>query len=1265
VEWLEDRCTLSAGALDTTFGQGGIVLTHFGFFSNDQGQAVAVQPDGKILVAGSGGSANSMFELARYNPNGSLDTTFGQGGKMSTSFGPGADSANALALQSDGKIVVVGSAYMGAATGTDFAVARYNADGSLDTSFGQGGLVTTNFTLNYTDVAQGVALQADGRIVVVGHTNGGAATGDNFAVVRYNSDGSLDTSFGQGGLVATNFRGTSSDDAYAVAIQSDGRMVLAGTSNAAGNYDFALARYNLDGSLDASFGTGGLLTTDFAGANDNAQAVVLQSDGKIVAAGFATSGTENFALARYNADGSLDTTFGLSGKVMTDFLRGTDVAEGVALQADGKLVAAGFTYPRFSSVPKFALARYNADGSLDTTFGTNGTVTTVLAGNQDVARGVALQSDGKIVMAGYAFDANFNGQFAVVRYTNDLALPLVANAGGPYTVAEGGTVQLDGSQSTDPRQPSSTLIYQWDLDGDGIFGQTGAAATRGDEVGVNPTFSAAGLDGPGTYTVTLKVTDSAGLSSTATATINIVNVPPTVTINGAPASSPEGATISLTSTVTDPSPADVAAGFTLAWTVTKDGAAFATGSGANFAFTPDDNATYIVTLSATDKDGGVGTASQTIAVFNVAPTPTIVGSPSNNPEGSAITLSGTASDPSPVDTAAGFTFAWSVSKNGNAFASGAGANFSFTPDDDGTYTVTLAATDKDGDTGTASQTIDVFNVDPTPTIVGAPSSSPEGSAITLGGMAIDPSPVDTAAGFTFAWSVLKNGNAFASGAGANFSFTPDDNATYVVTLAATDEDGGAGTASQTISVFNVAPTPTIAGAPGSSPEGSAIALTGSATDPSTVDTAAGFTFAWSVLKNGNVFTSGAGASFSFTPDDDGTYLVTLSATDKDGGVGTTSSTVLVTNVPPTPAIGGLPASSPEGTTLSLTASATDPSPVDTAAGFTFAWSVTKNGSAFAAGTGANFSFTPDDDGTYVVALTATDQDGASASTSQTLAVTNVPPNAALNGPATGVRAQPLTFTLTASDPSTVDQAAGFTFTINWDDGTSQTIAGPSGTQVQHAYQASGTYAVNVTATDEDGASGAAAMQTETIQAVQVQGSTLYVGGTSGDDRIIFFQNWQGVRVLLNGVMQGPYSGVTQIVAYGGGGNDVIWAAPNVQIPVTIFGGTGNDILRGGSSPKVLASGEGDDELSGPPGRWCSSHDHATRVANLSGTSVDAVFAKRLNRDTFLKVTGADATVFDDGARDVLWGGPGHNRYFASAGDCVGDPARNHDHRHSC
>src|SRR5262249_24482946 len=141
--------------------------------------------------------------------------------------------------------------------------------------------------------------------------------------------------------------------------------------------------YNSDGSLDSTFGTGGLVTTDYSGGNDVAQALVIQADGKLVAAGYDTNGTQNFALARYNSDGSLDSTFGGTGKVTTDFSLGNDVAKVLAIQSDGKFVAAGFTTPRFSSVPKFALARYNADGSLDTGFGTNGTVTTVVAGNQD------------------------------------------------------------------------------------------------------------------------------------------------------------------------------------------------------------------------------------------------------------------------------------------------------------------------------------------------------------------------------------------------------------------------------------------------------------------------------------------------------------------------------------------------------------------------------------------------------------------------------------------------------------------------------------------------------------------------------------------------------------------------------------------------------------------------------------------------------------------------------------------------------------------
>src|SRR5262249_50802731 len=254
--------------------------------------------------------------------------------------------------------------------------------------------------------------------------------------------------------------------------------------------------------------------------------------------------------------------------------------------------------------------------------------------------------------------------------------------------------------------------------------------------------------------------------------------------------SPEGTAISLGSTVTDPGAADTSAGFTYAWSVTKDGAAFTSGTAADFSFTPDDNGTYVVCLLATDKYGEPSAGKQgTVPADNVAPTATITGAPASghSPEGTAITLGSSVTDPSPVDTAAGFSYDWVVTKNAQLYTSGSEATISFTPDDNGTYVVYLLATDKDGGTSPKMHTnILVDNVAPTASITGVPASghSPEATAISLGSTVTDPSPVATAAGFTYAWSVTKNGSAYASGSAADFSFTPDDNGTYVVSLAA-------------------------------------------------------------------------------------------------------------------------------------------------------------------------------------------------------------------------------------------------------------------------------------------------------------------------------------------------------------------------------------------------------------------------------------------------------------------------------------------------
>jgi uncharacterized delta-60 repeat protein len=387
------------GDLDPAFGTGGLVSTDFGG-SNDQALTAAVQPDGKIIAAGSsiaGGPPD--FALARYNANGSLDTTFGTNGLVTTNFsGIAADVAFAVAVQPDGKIITAGSSSM---VLTDFALVRYNANGSLDTTFGTDGFVTTNFGVS-TNQVRAVVLQSDGKIIAVG------VGSDEFALARYTTTGILDTTFGTNGTVTTNFGGI--DQAFAAAIQPDGKIIAVGLSNVSGNNDFALARYNANGSLDTTFGTNGTVTTN-VGGSDQANAVAIQPDGKIIAAGSANTNTA-FALARYNTNGSLDTTFGTNGIVITSLSGGQ--ARAIILQSDEKIIAVGTS--NITGNNNFTLVRYNSNGSLDTTFGTNGIVTTNFGGtSNDQAFTAAKQPDGRIVVAGLS-NVNGTNDFALARY---------------------------------------------------------------------------------------------------------------------------------------------------------------------------------------------------------------------------------------------------------------------------------------------------------------------------------------------------------------------------------------------------------------------------------------------------------------------------------------------------------------------------------------------------------------------------------------------------------------------------------------------------------------------------------------------------------------------------------------------------------------------------------------------------------------------------------------------------------------------------------
>ncbi len=398
------------GSLDTTFGAGGKVVTPIRN-AEDLARGTVIQSDGKIIVVGgSSNGSNLDFAIARYNADGSLDNSFGTNGKVTTPIGSSDDEAFSAAIQTDGKIVVSGYSI---GNDADFAVVRYNINGSLDTSFGSGGKVTTAAS-SVDDYAEGVALQADGKIVAAGL--GKFGSNDDFLVARYNTNGSLDTSFGSGGIRHTAI-GSSYDDADSVVIQPDGKIILAGYAAFGNQYDFGIVRYNTDGSEDASFGSGGVVSTGFGGSDDFADSIALQADGKIVVVGDTNNGSNrDFAAARYNTNGSLDTSFGTNGRVITPIGGGLDIARSVKIQSDGKIVAAGVS--NNGSNDDFAVVRYTTNGTLDTNFGAGGKVTTAIGNSNDGGNAVALQTDGNIVVAGYSYNGA-NNDFAVVRYNAD------------------------------------------------------------------------------------------------------------------------------------------------------------------------------------------------------------------------------------------------------------------------------------------------------------------------------------------------------------------------------------------------------------------------------------------------------------------------------------------------------------------------------------------------------------------------------------------------------------------------------------------------------------------------------------------------------------------------------------------------------------------------------------------------------------------------------------------------------------------------------
>ena len=403
------------GDLDPTFGGDGIVRTDLSS-AEDDGFAVAIQPDGKIVVGGVKGNdgPNPRFAVVRYETDGSLDASFGGGdGQVFIDITPGADSVYVVRIQANGKILVAGpAAYFG--RNSRFGLARLTADGSLDPTFGREGIVVTDITPS-SDALNGMALQPNGKIVVVGGVSAGPRNG-KIGVLRYRADGSLDPGFGGDGMVFADPTPTF-DDGMAVGVEADGQIVVAGVAGFDGpNERFVMLVYAPNGSLDPTFGGDGIVFTDLTRKADHPYALAIQPDGSIVVAGAAAAGPNTkFALVRYERDGSLDPTLKGDGTVITDVTPYSDVAYSVAMSPDGTIVAGGLAGDG-GPAPRPAVVRYLADGTLDPTFGGDGSVTTKLTRYFDAAWGVAVQADGSVVGSGTAGLGGPNAAFAVLRY---------------------------------------------------------------------------------------------------------------------------------------------------------------------------------------------------------------------------------------------------------------------------------------------------------------------------------------------------------------------------------------------------------------------------------------------------------------------------------------------------------------------------------------------------------------------------------------------------------------------------------------------------------------------------------------------------------------------------------------------------------------------------------------------------------------------------------------------------------------------------------
>lgn len=417
------------GSIDKNFGNNGLVNNPVGFSSDPT--ALLIQDDGKIVVAGINYTGlEELFAVARYNPDGSIDNTFNGNGQSFPNFGfsynsprfsyDEKDHANTIVQQADGKLLVGGQVRIDDYLNPTpmYAIVRYNTNGTFDSSFGENG---HRFITAGDGAGLSLGIQTDGKVIAGTYTADGSNS--KFIALRFTTDGSTDSTFGSNGIGEIDIHFNAFMQGTSMQIQSDDKITMGSRVG-----DYVIVRFNQNGSSDNNFGSEAVVATVFGGNLSLENSIAIQQDGKIIASGFDTdpSNFETLQVARYNTDGSLDNTFDNDGKLVGTFVQGDTKFNASAVQSDGKVVAAGYTFNGTNAV--FLLARYTNDGVLDNSFGLNGIQTTdITPGAASIVNSVAIQPDGKIVAAGEG-----NG-LAVARYNSDGSLDNSFNGNG-YTI---------------------------------------------------------------------------------------------------------------------------------------------------------------------------------------------------------------------------------------------------------------------------------------------------------------------------------------------------------------------------------------------------------------------------------------------------------------------------------------------------------------------------------------------------------------------------------------------------------------------------------------------------------------------------------------------------------------------------------------------------------------------------------------------------------------------------------------------------------------